>query len=389
MFEVQGHPQSNPFVLAIGESILNGASGALLFVDSNGLFAQNAPNLSWNNTTHKLSLDGANEGFITSPGTEMLLEVTGGSGGTRKLRLQSGETVHGLYLDNTAGSVDLWDLIYQGASGIGNTAWIRWEARGAAFQMPDLLPEIQIGGGNAAGGIWINRDRCFMQARTSGLVPITVRGRASQTAHLQDWTDSSDTVLAFVAANGDITVPDEAYGSGWNGSVEVPTKNAVYDQVELKANLAAPSFTSLVTITQGSPGSEVLRLQTTATNDDPAEKTWQNRVTTTDATQTTIHTFTVPTSNTYGITATIVARRTGGTAGTEEDGGMFRKTAVFQNAAGTVAQIGELEGLGASSTGTLAFDFTVTGATVLARVTGDVDTNIVWHMTAKTWQVGT
>lgn len=30
----------------------------------------------------------------------------------------------------------------------------------------------------------------------------------------------------------DITVPDEAYGAGWNGSLEVPTKNAVYDKIE-------------------------------------------------------------------------------------------------------------------------------------------------------------
>lgn len=30
----------------------------------------------------------------------------------------------------------------------------------------------------------------------------------------------------------DITVPDEAYGSGWNGSLEVPTKNAIYDKIE-------------------------------------------------------------------------------------------------------------------------------------------------------------
>lgn len=29
--------------------------------------------------------------------------------------------------------------------------------------------------------------------------------------------------------DGDIEVPDEAYGSGWNGSLEVPTKNAIYD----------------------------------------------------------------------------------------------------------------------------------------------------------------
>lgn len=30
----------------------------------------------------------------------------------------------------------------------------------------------------------------------------------------------------------DLEVPDEAYGVGWNGSVEVPTKNAVYDKIE-------------------------------------------------------------------------------------------------------------------------------------------------------------
>lgn len=33
----------------------------------------------------------------------------------------------------------------------------------------------------------------------------------------------------------DQVVPAEAYGSGWNGSNEIPTKNDVYDQMELKA----------------------------------------------------------------------------------------------------------------------------------------------------------
>lgn len=31
--------------------------------------------------------------------------------------------------------------------------------------------------------------------------------------------------------SGDISVPDEVYGVGWNGSLEVPTKNAVYDKI--------------------------------------------------------------------------------------------------------------------------------------------------------------
>lgn len=40
--------------------------------------------------------------------------------------------------------------------------------------------------------------------------------------------------------SGDLTVADEAYGVGWNGSLEVPTKNAVYDKIEtlIDADLA-------------------------------------------------------------------------------------------------------------------------------------------------------
>lgn len=36
----------------------------------------------------------------------------------------------------------------------------------------------------------------------------------------------------LLTSNVDIAVPDEAYGVGWNGSTEVPTKNAVYDKIE-------------------------------------------------------------------------------------------------------------------------------------------------------------
>ncbi len=44
------------------------------------------------------------------------------------------------------------------------------------------------------------------------------------------FTYSKTTDSAALA--GDLTVADEAYGSGWNGSLEVPTKNAVYDKIE-------------------------------------------------------------------------------------------------------------------------------------------------------------
>lgn len=37
---------------------------------------------------------------------------------------------------------------------------------------------------------------------------------------------------AVITAAVDVVVPDEAYGSGWDGSLEVPTKNAIYDKIE-------------------------------------------------------------------------------------------------------------------------------------------------------------
>ena len=44
--------------------------------------------------------------------------------------------------------------------------------------------------------------------------------------------DTEKASLAGATFAGDISVPDEAYGVGWNGSAEVPTKNAIYDKIE-------------------------------------------------------------------------------------------------------------------------------------------------------------
>lgn len=50
--------------------------------------------------------------------------------------------------------------------------------------------------------------------------------------------------IAAIDATGLVMISDDAYGAGWNGSLYVPTKNAVYDQMELKAPLISPSFTT-------------------------------------------------------------------------------------------------------------------------------------------------
>jgi hypothetical protein len=55
---------------------------------------------------------------------------------------------------------------------------------------------------------------------------INLDGIAPTTPTLQEVTNAGATTT------NDISVPDEAYGAGWNGSMEVPTKNALYDKIE-------------------------------------------------------------------------------------------------------------------------------------------------------------
>jgi hypothetical protein len=57
------------------------------------------------------------------------------------------------------------------------------------------------------------------------------------------------TGTAEIVSVSDITVPAEAYGGGWDGSNEIPTKNGVYDEMELKISSDATGYGAGVTTT--------------------------------------------------------------------------------------------------------------------------------------------
>lgn len=59
-----------------------------------------------------------------------------------------------------------------------------------------------------------------------------VRQNGTDNVYVNLLTSSGFDVHGAGKFSGDVTVPDEVYGSGWNGSLEVPTKNAVYDKIE-------------------------------------------------------------------------------------------------------------------------------------------------------------
>ena len=57
---------------------------------------------------------------------------------------------------------------------------------------------------------------------------------------------------ALLTSNVDIVVPDEAYGTTWNGSLEVPTKNAIFDRMLSTSGVGQnPTASSTQTINHG------------------------------------------------------------------------------------------------------------------------------------------
>ncbi len=203
--------------------------------------------------------------------------------------------------------------------------------------------------------------------------------RSGEPAWLLQGNYTDNALVAFAAVSGTAGDVIAAFSRGW----------VVDSAGNVGFGIAAPLAATHAL--QPTLGSAVQRLQTTATNDDPSEIVYQNRVATTDATVTTLHTFTVPASTTYTIEAHVEARRTGGSAGTAEDGAGYGIVATFKNVAGTATQIGATTAL-YTHEDQAAWDcvFDVTGATARVRVTGATNNNVAWHLSAsRVWQVGT
>lgn len=150
----------------------------------------------------------------------------------------------------------------------------------------------------------------------------------------------------------------------------------------------AANASALLHIQHQTITSEVFRIESVATNDDVAERHFQARVATTDATVTTLATITIPATTTVHIRAEVVARRTGGTAGTAEDGAAYEIQAAVKNVAGTATIIGAV-GAVFTAEDQAAWNATidVSGATARIRVTGAANNSVSWHTTFKTYLV--
>lgn len=75
-------------------------------------------------------------------------------------------------------------------------------------------------------------------------------------------TTFNDLAIGTITVVSNLTVPNNPYGAGWNGSTNVPNENSVYDEMELRAPKANPSFTGAATNT-GSFGAPTLYVGST------------------------------------------------------------------------------------------------------------------------------
>lgn len=131
------------------------------------------------------------------------------------------------------------------------------------------------------------------------------------------------------------------------------------------------------TITQGDLDNDGVPLQQMV---NTADGVYRATASTTDATVTTLFTWTVPASTTFVVSVKVTARRTGGSSGTAEDGAYYERVAAIKNVAGVATIIGGVRTPITDIEDQAGWDMTVdvTAATVRVRVTGAASNDVVW-----------
>jgi hypothetical protein len=106
----------------------------------------------------------------------------------------------------------------------------------------------------------------------------------------------------------------------------------------------------------------------------------QARTTTTSNAVTTLATIPIAASYTYLIDVKVTARRTGGSAGTADDGATYWRKASYTTKAAVVTLMGAVQTIGTDTEDQAGWDCTLTISTtnVLVRVTGATNNNITW-----------
>lgn len=215
---------------------------------------------------------------------------------------------------------------------------------------------------------------------------LTTTGEMADTFGPRFLFEANDATLTTQNLVGAIAVQRNGADNSFDMSFQTASGGTLADKVWITkdGNLSVGTASAGARMHSYQPtlGSEVLRLESTATNDDPRDQWFHQRVATTNSTLTTIATIAIAADTVYHIDAIIVSRRTGGSAGSANEGGIGHLEAGFVNNGGTVSQVGGdimNQWKSTYSAGGGAIQFTISGTDLLIQVGGQTNMNISWH----------
>lgn len=109
--------------------------------------------------------------------------------------------------------------------------------------------------------------------------------------------------------------------------------------------------------------------------------------TTTNATVTTLGAIAIDANKTYLLDIKVIARRTGGTAGTADDGAVYIRRAMVTTKAGVVTINAIQDGLTQEDQAGWDCTLAVLTTNILIRITGALDNNISWHANVEVCEI--
>lgn len=127
-------------------------------------------------------------------------------------------------------ATDLVDLIAAGAAITANLEAI--EGAVEAGESAQLSAAAAAASAVTAGGFVATIQASATAAANSAAAAAASALLASNIAGANFVAKTGDTINGNLIVTGFLTVGDEAYGVGWNGSFQAPTKNAVYDKIK-------------------------------------------------------------------------------------------------------------------------------------------------------------
>lgn len=163
-----------------------------------------------------------------------------------------------------------------------------------------------------------------------------------------------------------ITATPPGLGTTWNIYADGTAPNLFNGTVNLQTPTVGNVLLKFTSITGGAS--------------NPVIDVQQNRVLTTDATVTTLHSFPTVTNVSYDIDVKVSATRTGGTAGAVGDRGIHRGNIRVKNVGGTLILMSSSVDNSSADQAWL-ISWALSGTNILLQVQGAVDNNITWLMT--------